>query len=208
MTLLWHLTPQEHVFSGESLATMLTSGRRSSWLYGTSWSWYGQLEVGLLQPLWWEVFSIFAHNCQQARHWVRVNYNIMLHRIYMTIIVKCQSDGCSLNNKDGLSFGQLVARHLTILAWTCQYRLHRVVLRAWQYSLDLTWAFSLAITASPSPPMRLCLFGSYPCVPSGNLCVVKRQRVGSGVGSYLLVAGINSCRASCARLPEQARVFR
>ena len=46
------------------------------------------------------VFSIFALNRLQARHWVRVDYNIVLFRIHVPITVQCQDDGHSLSSKD------------------------------------------------------------------------------------------------------------
>ena len=46
------------------------------------------------------VFSIFAHNCLQARHWVRVDCAIMLYRIHVPIIVQYQCDGCCLSSKE------------------------------------------------------------------------------------------------------------
>ena len=39
------------------------------------------------------VFSIFALNRLQARQWVRVDYNIVLYRIHVLIIVQRQGDG-------------------------------------------------------------------------------------------------------------------
>ena len=48
-----------------------------------------------------------------------VDYNIMLYRIHVLVIVQCQCDCCCLSSKDGTviweSFGQLVASCLTIL---------------------------------------------------------------------------------------------
>ena len=65
------------------------------------------------------VFRFFTLNRLQARHWVRVEYNIVLYRIYVPIIVQYQGNGCSLSNKDGAvireSLGQLAACRLTIL---------------------------------------------------------------------------------------------
>ena len=65
------------------------------------------------------VFRILALNCLQARHWVRVEYNIVLYRVHVPIIVQCQGNGCSLSSKDGAviqeSLGQLAAGLLTIL---------------------------------------------------------------------------------------------
>ena len=65
------------------------------------------------------VVSIFALNWLQARHWVRVDYNIVLYRIHVPIIVQCQCDCRCLSSKDGTviweSFGQLAASRLTIL---------------------------------------------------------------------------------------------
>ena len=63
------------------------------------------------------VCPIFALNCLQAKHWVRVEYNIVLYRI--AGIVQCQVNGCSLSSKDGTvireSFRQLSAGRITIL---------------------------------------------------------------------------------------------
>ena len=57
--------------------------------------------------------------CLQARHWVRVDYDIVLYRIHVPIVVQCQGDGCCLSSKDGTviweSFGQLAASRFTIL---------------------------------------------------------------------------------------------
>ena len=64
------------------------------------------------------VVSIFAFNYLQARHRFRVDYDIMLYRIHMPIIIQCQCDGGCLSSEDGTviweSFGQLAAS-LTIL---------------------------------------------------------------------------------------------
>ena len=205
--LLWHSTLQEHVFNGQSLATMLTSSWRFSgqyvWLCGLGMAnsksgyynrlsschvfefpgwprcWFQEIEISTmyrhtpfdLNPLldigindrlqicivnscrWiyvmvkglrcslvhylvalnatmaWHpaeadmgafvaqcqkevhdmagerVFSIIALNRLQARHWVRVGYNIVLYRIHLLIIVQCQGDG------------QLAASRL--LQWGC-----------------------------------------------------------------------------------------
>ena len=65
------------------------------------------------------VLSIFTLNRLQAGHWIRIDYYIMAYWLHVPIIVQCQSDGCSLNSKDGTviweSFRQLVASCLTIL---------------------------------------------------------------------------------------------
>ena len=65
------------------------------------------------------VVGIFSHNCLQARHFVSVDYNIVLYRIHMPIVGQCQGDGCCLSSKYGTviweSFGQLAASRLTIL---------------------------------------------------------------------------------------------
>ena len=90
-------------------------------------------------------FSIFVLNHLQARHWVKVDYSIMLHRIHAPMILQCQDDGCSLSIKDGAviqeSFRQLAASCLTILEMAIddcccphsfiklQWRLHHVVLQ-------------------------------------------------------------------------------
>ena len=97
------------------------------------------------------VVSIFAFNCLQARHWVRVDYNIMLYRIHVSIIVQCQCDCCCLSSKDGTviweSFGQLAASRLTILEMAVYDRCcpHSLVnLRS--VSVDfIMWSLSIAI---------------------------------------------------------------
>ena len=65
------------------------------------------------------VVGIFALNCLQVRHWIRVDYDIVLYRIHVPIVVQCQGDGCCLSSKDGTViweyFGQLVASRLTTL---------------------------------------------------------------------------------------------
>ena len=103
------------------------------------------------------VVSIFALNCPQARHWVRVDYEIMLYMINATIIVQCQCDGCCLSSKDGTviweSFGQLVASRFTILEMVVDDRCctHSLVnLRS--VSVDLImWSLSITI------PSEFCL---------------------------------------------------
>ena len=65
------------------------------------------------------VLGVFTLNCLQTRHWVRVDYYIVMNWTHVSVIVQCQSDGCSLSSKDGAivwqSFGQLAAGCLTIL---------------------------------------------------------------------------------------------
>ena len=65
------------------------------------------------------VVSILAFNRLQARHWVRIDYDIMLYRIHVLIIVKCQCDCCCLSSKDATVIwevcGQRSAIRLTIL---------------------------------------------------------------------------------------------
>ena len=103
-----------------------------------------------------KVVSIFTFNRLQARHWVRVDYDIVLCRIHVPIIVQCQCDCCCLSSKDGTviweSFGQLAASRLTILemavddCW-CPHSL--VNLRS--VSVDfIMWSLSIVI---------LCEFG-------------------------------------------------
>ena len=65
------------------------------------------------------VLSAFTFNCLQTGYWIRVDYYIVMNWTYVSVIVQCQSDGCSLSSKDGAvvwqSFGQLAAGCLTIL---------------------------------------------------------------------------------------------
>ena len=99
------------------------------------------------------VVRIFAFNCLQARHWVRVDYNIVLYRIHVPIIVQCQCDCCCLSSKDGTvileSFGQLAASRLTILEMAVDDRCcpHSLVnLRS--VSVDfIMWSLSIAIVS-------------------------------------------------------------
>ena len=62
--------------------------------------------------------SIFAFNCLQARHWIRVDYYIVWYCLHVPIIDQCQSDGCTSSSKDGAViwefFGQLAASCLTL----------------------------------------------------------------------------------------------
>ena len=97
------------------------------------------------------IVGIFALNCLQARHWVRVDYDIVLYRTHVPIVVQCQGDGCCLSSKDGTviweSLGQLAVSHLTILEMAvddrcCPYSL--VNLRS--VSVDfIMWSLSIAI---------------------------------------------------------------
>ena len=130
-------------------------------------------------------FSIFAVKRLQARHWVRVNYSIVLYRIHVPMIVQCQGDGRSLSSKNGAvtweSFGQLAASRLTILEMAindccCPHSL--INLRSigvdfimWSTSsviFNLARASSLVIIHLITLSMRLCLLGSYSCVPGGR----------------------------------------
>ena len=56
-----------------------------------------------------KVFSIFALNRLQARHWVRVDYDIVLYRIHVQIIVQCQGDGCRLCSNVGTGQWQVIS---------------------------------------------------------------------------------------------------
>ena len=97
------------------------------------------------------VVSMFALNHLQARHWVRVDYDIVLYRIHVAIIVQCQCDCCCLSSKDGTviweSFGQLAASRLTILEMAVDDRCcpHSLIdLRS--VSVDfIMWSLSVAI---------------------------------------------------------------
>ena len=97
------------------------------------------------------VVSIFTLNCLQARHWVRVDYDIALYRIHVPITVQCQCDGCCLSSKDGTaiweSFGQLAASRLTIFEMVvddccCPHSL--VNLRSVSVNFTM-WSLSIAI---------------------------------------------------------------
>ena len=97
------------------------------------------------------VVSIFALNCLQARHWVRVDYNIVLYRIHVPVIVQCQCECCRLSSKDGTvileSFGQLAASRLTNLeiAVDDHYCPHSLV-NLWSVSVDfIMWSLSIVI---------------------------------------------------------------
>ena len=89
-------------------------------------------------------FSVVVLNCLQARHWVGVNYNIVLYHV--SIISQWLRDDSILSSKYGAvikePFGQLVASHLALVIderycthpFICEYlipqcRLHYAVLR-------------------------------------------------------------------------------
>ena len=104
------------------------------------------------------VVSIFAFNCLQARHWVRVDYDTMLCRIHVPIIVQCQCDCCCLSSKDGNgiweSFGEPFASRLTIL---------EVDDRCWPHSLVnlrsfIMWSLSIAILSEFCLSLFSCNF--------------------------------------------------
>ena len=97
------------------------------------------------------VVSIFALNCLQARHWVRADYNIVLYRIHVPIIVQCQCDCCCLSSEDGTviweSFRQLAASRLTTLEMEVDdnCRPHSLVnLRSVSIGF-IMWSLSIAI---------------------------------------------------------------
>ena len=104
------------------------------------------------------VFSIFALNRLQARQWVKVDYNIVLYRIHVLIIVQCQGDGHSLSSNDGAviweSFGQLMASRLTILKMAvddccCPHSL--INLRSINVDfIMLSWSFVILVAFGPS----------------------------------------------------------
>ena len=108
------------------------------------------------------VLRIFALNCLQTRHRVRVEYNTMLCRIHVPIIVQCQGNGCGLSRKDSAvireSFGQLAESRLTILELAVDDRCcpHPLVnLRSvsvdfimWSLSIMLLSEFGLSLFSS------------------------------------------------------------
>ena len=108
------------------------------------------------------VVNIFAFKCLQARHWVRVDYDIVLYRIHVPIIVQCQCDCCCLSSKDGTViwefFGQLAASRLTILEMAVDDRCcpHSLVnLRSvsvdfimWSLSIGILSEFGLSLLSS------------------------------------------------------------
>ena len=108
------------------------------------------------------VVSIFVLNCLQARYWVGVDYDIVLYRIHVPIIVQCQCDGCCLSSKDGTVilefFGQLAASHLTILEMAvndhcCPHSL--INLRS--VSVDfIMWSLSIAILSEFGLSLLFC----------------------------------------------------
>ena len=200
------------------------------------------------------VLGFFTLNCQQTGYWVRVDYYIVMNWTHLSVIVQCQSDGCSLSCKDDavvwLSFGQLAAGCLTILEmvvddhccphsphpfWSHQCKHHHgiLVLRLIEFSLgflsgDHTFAHSFSEVVSRDRH-RAFVVASW-VSPEGRpirhwflqrpwLSLPWYQQQGPGVGSYLLsysagkayryvVVQSNSCRAWCAGLSTQARVFR
>ena len=111
----------------------------------------------------WEGFLCLRPQ-SPARHWVRVEYNIVLYRVHMPIIVKCQGNGCSLSSKDGAvireSLGQLVAGRLTILEMAIDDRCRPnplVNLRSISISVDfIMWSLCIMILSE----FGLSLFSS------------------------------------------------
>ena len=65
------------------------------------------------------VLSVFTFNCLQSGHWVREDFYTVMNWTHVSLIVQCQSYGCSLSSKDGAvvwqSFAQLAAGCLTFL---------------------------------------------------------------------------------------------
>ena len=126
---------------------------------------------------WYDKWEGFLYLCplSPARHWVRVEYNIVLYRVHVPIIVKCQGNGCSLSSKDGAviresldSWRQVVSpfwkwRLTTAAAPTLSLILYPSVSTSlcghWAswYSLNLAWASSLVIIHLLPPSMR-CVF--------------------------------------------------
>ena len=47
------------------------------------------------------VLGVFTLICLQTRHWVRVDYYIVMNWTHVSVIVQGQSDGCSVSSKDG-----------------------------------------------------------------------------------------------------------
>ena len=84
------------------------------------------------------VFRIFALNRLQARHWVWVEYNIMLYRLHVPIIVQCQGNGCSLSSKILLLSGSLLD------SWW------QVVSPFWKWRLITAAAPTLSLILDPS----------------------------------------------------------
>ena len=128
------------------------------------------------------IFHIFTINHQQARHRIRLEYNIMHYRIHVPIIVQSQGNGCSLSSIDDAvireSFRHLAVRRLTILWMVVDDRWcpHPLV-NLWSVSVDHTvWSLIIVILSEFSsslfssdhaftpPPMRFCFVGSYSCV--------------------------------------------
>ena len=152
------------------------------------------------------VVSIFAFNCLQARHWVRVDYDIVLYRIHVSIIIQCRCDCCCLSSKYGTviweSFGQLAASRLTILEMAVDDRCcpHTLVnLRS--VSVDfIMWSLIIVILSEfgrslfscdhifAQPSMRLCLLGSYSCVPGGKVGVFRGQTISLLISADVMVS--------------------
>ena len=139
-------------------------------------------------------FSTFALNHLQARHWVRVDYNIVLCRIHVPMIVQCQGDGSSLSSKYGAviweSFWQLTASHLTILEMAVnncccptlslirqirQCRLHHVVLE--HRNTRWIWPEPLLLWSYICTPLQLgCVSSDHIHVFQGASIVSSRGR--------------------------------
>ena len=178
------------------------------------------------------VVSIFALNCLQARHWVRVDYDAVLYRSHVPIIVQCQCGVCYLSSKDSTvvwePFGQLAAsrRHHALV------NLRYVSVNFSMWSLSIAILSELGLSLFCDHTFAHMLFGSYWCV-RGKGCYLQGARpfliqslqrswlpllcdkwVVPGVGSFLLgryrylVVGSNSCSEWCAGLSVQVRDFR
>ena len=149
------------------------------------------------------VVSIFALNCLQARHWVRADYNIVLYRIHVPIIVQCQCDSCCLSSEDGTviweSFRQLAASRLTTLEMEVDdnCRPHSLVnLRSVSVGF-IMWSLSIAILSE----FDLSLFScdgafAYPFNEAVSLQIVFMCIWRKGTALYM---GIMDIRHTCTR---------
>ena len=135
------------------------------------------------------LISVFTLDRLQAGHWVRVDYYIMVNGAHVSVIVQCQSDGCSLSSKDGAvvwqSFGQVAAGCLTILDvavddYSCPYSL----VHFGAIGVDFVWSLSFMILIELSPGF---LFGDHITVTVIGSSIVR------GVAPLVHGKGFDAC---------------
>ena len=134
------------------------------------------------------VVSIFALNCLQARHWVRVDYDAVLYRINVPIIVQCQCGVCYLSSKDSAvvwePFGQLAAsrRHHALV------NLRYVSVNFSMWSLSIAILSELGLSLFCDHTFAHMLFGSYWCVRGERLLSSGGQTISTSISAEVLAS--------------------